>query len=112
MFDALTATKSTQRSLPEPVTQSPHTPFIAKSIPDWLLNTCAENRSALKLKGRHAQAFAQNSTVFNACSEELLNRHLVGAVSPQVYERELLELTEGRKVLLKALTLDALKRMQ
>ncbi|WP_322615401.1 NEL-type E3 ubiquitin ligase domain-containing protein [Pseudomonas sp. BIC9C] len=77
------------------------------------LNRIIEQRFWRKyLKGRHAQAFAQNSTVFNTRSEELLNRHLVGAVSQRVYERELLELAEGRKVLLKALTLEALKKVQ
>jgi hypothetical protein len=76
------------------------------------LNRIIEQRFWRKyLKGRYAQAFVQNSTVYNVKSEELINRHLVGAVSQQAYERELLELAEGRKGLLKALTLEALKKV-
>ena len=78
---------------------------------EGLVNRIIEQRFWRKyLKSRHAQAFARNSTVFNTRSEELLNRHLAGSVSQQMYERELLELAEGREGLLRALTLEALKK--
>ncbi len=60
------------------------------------------------LKGRYAQAFAQNSTVYNVKSEELLNRHLAGAISQQAYERKITELADKRKVLFRTLTREAM----
>lgn len=56
------------------------------------------------LKGRHAQAFAQNAREYSAKVEALLDRYIAGTIAQQVYERELVELFEGRKQLLRTLT--------
>jgi hypothetical protein len=88
-----------------------HESVLTLEAGEGLVNRIIEQRFWCKyLKSRHAQAFAQNSTAFNARSEELLNRHLAGTVSQQVYERELLELAEGRKGLLRTLTAQAWKK--
>ncbi|WP_183129287.1 NEL-type E3 ubiquitin ligase domain-containing protein [Pseudomonas prosekii] len=84
---------------------------LALEAGEGLVNRMIEQRFWRHyLKSRHAQDFAQNSTVFNAKSQALLERHLASAVSQQDYERGLIELAHGRKQLLRTLTLQALNR--
>ena len=79
---------------------------------DGLVNRMIEQQFWRRyLKDRHAAAFERNATIYNAKSEALLNRHLAGAVAQPDYERELVELAEERKALLRSLTLTALTKL-
>lgn len=79
---------------------------------DGLVNRMIEQRFWRKyLKDKNLKALEQNATIYDAKSEELLNRHLAGAVAQHEYERELVELADGRKALLRSLTLAALTKM-
>lgn len=79
---------------------------------DGLVNRMIEQQFWRRyLKDRHAAAFDRNATIYNAKSEALLNRHLAGAVAQPDYERELVELAEERKALLRSLTLTALTKL-
>lgn len=78
---------------------------------EGLVNQIIEQRFWRKyLKRRHPQAFGQNALEFNTRQEALFARHVTGALTQPVYERELLALAEERKGLLKTLTLDALNK--
>ncbi|MFL1524776.1 NEL-type E3 ubiquitin ligase domain-containing protein [Pseudomonas sp. O230] len=84
--------------------------ILALEVGDGLLNRIIEQRFWRKyLKSRFTQAFEQNANEYNAKSGELLNRQSAGEISQEVYEHELLQLSEGRKTLLKTLTQEALK---
>jgi hypothetical protein len=85
---------------------------LALEAGDGLVNRMIEQRFWRKyLKGRHAQAYAQNSLEFNARAEELLSRYTAGTVTQQAYEQGLLALAEERKALLKNLTQSALNKV-
>lgn len=87
--------------------------ILALEVGDGLVNQIVEQRFWRKyLKSRYPREFAQNSVVYNSRSEDLLNRHLAGGLSKHEYERLLIELAEGRKGLLRALTQEAMQKTE
>jgi hypothetical protein len=87
--------------------------IVALEAGDGLVNQIVEQRFWRKyLKSRYPREFAQNSVVYNSRSEDLLNRHLAGAVLQHEYERQLIELAERRKGLLGVLTQEAMQKTE
>jgi hypothetical protein len=82
---------------------------LALEAGDGLVNRIIEQGFWRKyLKSRYPQEFAQNSAVYNAKSEALLAEQLAGSVSQRDYERDIIELADARKGLLRRLTRERL----
>lgn len=82
---------------------------LALEAGDGLVNQIIEQRFWRKyLKSRNPREFAQNSAAYNEKYNVLLDRQLSGSLSQQDYEREITELADARKGLLRTLTCTAM----
>ncbi|WP_178113604.1 NEL-type E3 ubiquitin ligase domain-containing protein [Pseudomonas sp. ANT_H12B] len=85
--------------------------ILALEAGEGLVNRMIEQGFWRKyLKSRYPREFAQNSAVYNARSEALLDQQLAGSVSQQEYERGIAELADARKGLLRTLTRTAMEK--